>query len=168
METWDLYDENKNLSGKTMIRGDEIPDNLYHLVVHVWIKNDKGEYLISQRAEDRKTCPLMWECSGGSVLQGETSIQGAVREVKEELGIDLNENDGKLVYSKVRKIVNGAKFNDIMDVWLFEYNGIVDLENATTAEVRDYKWMNKEEIKEYFDSGKLVQTLGYFFDEINK
>ncbi len=167
MEVWDLYDENRNLSGKTMIRGDEIPDNLYHLVVHTWIKNDKGEFLISQRTEDRKSCPLMWECSGGSVLQGETSIEGALREVKEELGIDLNANDGNLVYSKIRKKVHGDKFNDIMDVWLFNYNGEVDLNNATTKEVRDFKWMKKEEIKEYYDSKKLVQTLGYFFDEIN-
>ncbi len=167
MEIWDLYDEDRKLSGKTMIRGDEVPDNLYHLVVHTWIKDANGDFLIGQRAEDRPSCPLMWECSGGSVLQGETSIQGAVREVKEELGIDLKEEDGKLVYTKIRKVVNGSKFNDIMDVWLFEYNGEVNLSKATTAEVRDYKWMKKEEVKEYFDNKKLVQTLGYFFDEID-
>lgn len=167
MEIWDLYDENKNLTGRTMVRGEVIPDNCYHLVVHVWIKNDKGEFLISQRAEDRKSCPFMWECSGGSVLQGETSVEGAIREVKEELGIDLSPEEGQLIYSKVRKIVDGDRFNDIMDVWLFEYNGEVDLKKATTSEVRDYKWMKKFEIKEYFDEKKLVQTLGYFFDEVD-
>ena len=167
MEVWDLYDENKNVTGKYCVRGNEIPDNYYHLVVHVWIKNDKGEYLISQRSENRPTFPLMWECVGGSVLKGESSLQGAIRETKEEVGIDFKESEGKLAYSKVRKTVNGKKFNDIMDVWLFEYNGDVKLENATTDEVRDIKWMKKEEIKELLENKKLVQTLDYFFNEIN-
>lgn len=164
MEIWDLYDENKNVTGKYCLRGDEIPENFYHLVVHVWIKNDKGEYLISQRAEDRPTFPLMWECVGGSVLKGENSIQGAIRETKEEVGIDLEKIEGSLVYSKVRKIENK---NNIMDVWLFKYNGVVELENATTNEVSDVKWMTKEQIRELFETNKLVRTLDYFFKDIN-
>ena len=166
MEIWDLYDENKNLTGKTWTRGEKVPDNYYHLVVHVWIKNNKGEYLISQRAE-HKTLPLKWECAGGSVLKGETSIEGAIRETKEEVGIELNKEDGKLVYSEVRKTFKGRKFNDIMDVWFFEYDGEVDLKNATTDEVKDMKWMTKKEIKELYDTGDLVETLGYFFEKID-
>lgn len=60
-------------------------------MVAVWIRNRKGEYLISQRAADRPIYPLMWECVGGSVVKGETSLEGAVREVKEEVGLDLDE-----------------------------------------------------------------------------
>ena len=58
----------------------------------------------------------MWECVGGSVLRGESSVDGAVREVKEEVGIDLSPAAGILVDSEVRKIVNGTVFNDIKDV----------------------------------------------------
>lgn len=166
MEVWDLYDENKNVTGKYCIRGEKIPDNYYHLVVHIWIKNDKGEYLISQRSEKKDRYPLMWECSGGAVIKGETSIEGAIREVKEEVGIDLEEKNGKMVFSKIREFHNGEKFNDIMDVWLFEYNGEVDLKNATTDEVNDFKWMNREEIKKMYDTKQLVPTLGYFFEEM--
>ena len=166
MEVWDLYDENKNLTGKTMVRGEKVPDNYYHLVVHVWIKNSKGEYLISQRAEN-KTLPLKWECTGGAVLKGETSLEGAIRETKEEVGIDLDRENGELVYSEVRKTFKGRKFNDIMDVWFFVYDGEVDLKNATTDEVKDMKWMTKKEIKELYDTGDLVETLGYFFEKID-
>lgn len=166
MEVWDLYDENKNVTGKYCIRGEKIPDNYYHLVVHIWIKNDKGEYLISQRSEKKDRYPLMWECSGGAVIKGETSIEGAIREVKEEVGIDLEEKNGKMVFSKIREFHNGEKFNDIMDVWLFKYNGEVDLKNATTDEVNDFKWMKKEEIRKMYDTKQLVPTLEYFFEKI--
>ena len=165
MELWDLYNENREkITGKEHIRGNEIPDSCYHLVVHVWIKNSNGEFLISQRAADRKNAPLMWECVGGSVLKGEDSLSAALREVKEEVGIELAADKGKVLFTKVRKFVNGKKFNDILDVWLFEYDGDITLENATTNEVAQAKWMNKDEISDLFRNNLLVDTLSYFFD----
>lgn len=83
MELWDLYDKNRNPIGREHIRGNEIPDGCYHIVVHVWIRNSKGQYLISQRSANRPAFPLMWETVGGSVLKSETSLQGAIREVQE-------------------------------------------------------------------------------------
>lgn len=167
MEIWDLYTEDRELTGKEHIRGEKLPENLYHLVVHVWIRNNKGEYLISQRSANRPTFPLMWECVGGSVLKGESSIQGAIREAKEEVGVDLSPDNGKMFFSKVRKIIDGKRFNDIVDVWLFQYDGDVTLNNATTDEVEQTVWMNKSRILELFEQNKLVDTLKYFFTEID-
>lgn len=163
MELWDLYNERRELTGRDHIRGEEAPQGFYHLVVHIWIRNRKGEYLISQRSADRPAYPLMWECVGGSVTKGEDSLTGALRETKEEVGLTLSPEDGKLVYSVVGRVVNGVKFTDIVDVWLFEYNGPVSLDQATTKEVAQTAWMTKEQIKELFDTGKLVHTLDYFF-----
>lgn len=165
MEIWDLYNERRELIGREHIRGEEIPEGCYHLVVHVWIRNSKGEYLISQRSADRPMHPLKWECVGGSVLKGEDSLSGALRETKEEVGLSLSRDKGKLVRSTVRKMINGAKFSDILDVWLFEYDGKVSLENATTKEVAQTIWMNKDRIMELFVRGDFVDTLGYFFEE---
>ncbi len=168
MELWDLYTENRELTGKVHIRGEKLPENMYHLVVHVWIKNSKGEYLISQRSVNRPTFPLMWECVGGSVLKGESSIEGAIREAKEEVGVELLPENGKLVFSKIRKIVDGKKFNDIVDVWLFQYDDEVVLNNATTDEVEQTVWMNRSQILDLFEEKKLVDTLKYFFTEVDK
>ena len=164
MEIWDLYTERRELTGKEHIRGEKIPQGLYHLVVHVWIRNGKGEYLISQRSEDRPAFPLMWECVGGSALKGEDSLSAALRETEEEVGVKLSSGDGKIIYSMVGRVVDGVKFSDIVDVWLFEYNGPVTLESATTKEVAQTVWMKKPEIRRLFDNGKLVNTLGYFFE----
>ena len=144
MELWDLYNERRELTGRDHVRG-------------------KGEYLISQRSADRPAYPLMWEWVGGSVTKGEDSLTRALRETKEEVGLTLSPEDGKLVYSVVGRVVNGVKFTDIVDVWLFEYDGPVSLEQATTKEVAQIAWMTKEQIKKLFDTGKLVHTVGYFF-----
>lgn len=85
-EIWDLYSEDRVLLGKDHVRGERLPIDGFHLVVHVLIRNGKGEYLILQRSTNGPTYPLMWECLGGSVLKGEVSIQGAIREAKEEVG----------------------------------------------------------------------------------
>lgn len=166
MEKWDLYTKYREKTGKEHIRGRKLPEGLYHLVVHVWIRNRKGEYLISQRSADRPTFPLMWECVGGSVLKGESSIDGALREVKEEVGLDLDQNAGKLIFSKIRGSdvkYECKSFNDIMDVWLFDYDGELRLEAATTDEVAACKWMTVSEIRKLYENNKLVQTLDYFF-----
>lgn len=156
MEKWDLYTKRREKTGREHVRGDKIPEGFYHLVVHIWIRNCKGEYLISQRSANRPTSPLMWECVGGSVLMGESSIDGALREVKEEVGLDLGPETGKLVFTKVRE-------SDIVDVWLFEYDGDLHLDNATTDEVSDCRWMTVSEIRKLYEDNRLVQTLDYFF-----
>jgi len=109
--------------------------------------------------------PLKWECVGGSVLKGEDSLTGALRETKEEVGLTLESNDGKIVRSTVGRVVNGVKFSDIVVVWLFRYDGPVSLEMATTKEVAQSVWLDKGQIKELFDNGEFVDTLGYFFEE---
>lgn len=93
-------------------------------------------------------------------MKGEDSLQGAIREAKEEVGVDLMPENRQVLFTKTRKIIN-----DIMDVWLFEYEGEVDLGNATTDEVAQVAWMNREQIKELFDANMFVDTLGYFFTE---
>lgn len=159
MELWDLYDKDRNLTGKTHERGKIIPDGYYHLVVHVWIKNKDDKFLISRRDKTREAYPLFLECPGGSVLKGETSLDGAIRETLEEVGIDLTNVTGKVIHTKIRE-----QFHDIMDVWLFNYDGEVDLNKATTNEVCEVMWMTKEEIKKAYERKELVPTLEYFFE----
>ena len=162
-EIWDLYTKYREKTGKEQIRGKEIPQGFYHMVVHVWIRNRQGQYLMAQRAESQIAFPLMWECVGGAVLKGENSIDGAIREVKEEIGLDLDPADGKMVFSKIRETACGKPVQDIMDVWLFEYDGESQLEKATTKEAADCKWMSADEIRKLYDDGKLVSSLDYFF-----
>ena len=161
MELWDLYDAERKLLGKDHIRGDKIPEGCYHLVVHAWIRNSKGEYLISQRSENRKSFPLMWECVGGSVLKGENSRTAAVREIKEEVGLDVAPAGGKLLFTQLRERYRDERYADILDAWLWQYDGPVDLRAATTDEVAQTRWMTMVEIRQLYETGKLVDSLEY-------
>ena len=91
MEIFDLYDCSRRPVGKTMVRGEKVPAGCYRLVVHVCIFNAKGEMLIQQRQSFKDGWPNMWDVTvGGSVIAGETSQQGAHRELLEELGLDVD------------------------------------------------------------------------------
>ena len=167
MEIWDLYNLDREVVGEH-IRGNAMPVDAYHLVVHIWIRNKHGQYLFTQRSINKKTCPLKWECVGGSVLKGESSLHAAIREVNEEVGIDLSAADGGLVMTQIRDMDGETRVNDINDIYLFEYDGDVNLELATTDEVADFKWITKDEIIELFQKREVVtgiKDLSYFIND---
>jgi len=167
MEIWELLTKDRTPAGIDHVRGEEMPEGCYHLVVQAWLKNSRGEYLISQRAASRPIFPLMWECVGGSAVKGEDSLTAAIREVKEEVGVDVTPETGKLLFSQRRDMIRGKRYSDFVDVWLFEYDGPVSLDNATTDEVAQVRWMNREEIQALYDRGELVFFLDYFFTQVD-
>lgn len=164
-EMWDLYTKHRQNTGLTHLRcgGEQLPEHCYHLVVHVWLRNAKGQYMMSKRAASRPTHPLLWECPGGSVLLGEDSRSAAVRETMEEVGVCLQKEKGKRLLTRIRETVDGKCYRTISDVWLFAYDGPICLEQATTDEVEECRWMTVEEIWELHQTGKLVPSLSYFF-----
>lgn len=155
MEKWDLYNAEREKTGLTMQRGENIPKGLYHLVVSAWIVNQQGQYLLSQRHPD-KQYPLYWECTGGAVLSGENSLQGAVREAKEELGITLAPELGKLIYQFRRE-----DMQDFYDVWLFHAD--IDIKEMVLqkTEVVDVQWVNQDKLLNMFQKKQLHPLITY-------
>ena len=92
VELWDVYDENRQKTGKVVERGRELlKRGEYHIAIEALLINDEGKILISQRAPHRKRYPLMWECNGVSAVSGESSLHAILREIREELGIEFKE-----------------------------------------------------------------------------
>lgn len=87
-EQWDLVDGERRPLGKTHVRGEQLAADTYHTVIEVFTFDADGRVLLSQRHPD-KTYPLLWEGTGGSILAGETSRDGAVRELWEEIGLSV-------------------------------------------------------------------------------
>lgn len=85
-EMWDMYDENRNLTGKKVPRG-PIPEGCYHIVIDVWTLLPDGRILLTKRSPEKPMFPGVWEGTAGSVIEGENSLQGALRELREETGL---------------------------------------------------------------------------------
>lgn len=93
MEVWDLYDQDGQKLDKTIVRGQPLPSDTYHLVVHIIITSTSGEYLIQKRADSKDLWPSIWAFTGGSAIEGEDSETAAIRELSEETGIHLKKGD---------------------------------------------------------------------------
>ncbi len=162
-ELWDVYTIDRKLTGKTCIRGEQskLADDEFHLWVMVWLKDPKtGKYLVSQRAADKDTDPLKWETVAGHSVLGDTSIDAALREVYEEVGIELKPEDARLLSTKVALTLNGKRHNWIRDSFYFEITDEPDLGKATTNEVIQTKWLTFPEIKEMYERGECCFSMG--------
>lgn len=162
MEYWDLYDEKRNKLNKVVQRGEKLQDDEYHIVVNAWIRNTKNEFLITQRAATKKFA-FMWECTGGSALNGESSLDAAIREVKEELGINVDKSTGKLIGSTLRHYPNCP---DIFDVWLFTSDVPIEEVRIQEEEVCKAMWASVDKIKELYNEKKFEANA--FFEDVLK
>ena len=160
IEYWNLYDYKGNKKDKIAIRGTKLNDDDFHLVVNAWIVNDNGEFLITQRCAE-KSHPLMWECTGGSALIGESSLQAAIREVKEELGINVSEEDAIFI-GETRRFYESCP--DILHVWLFKSNEKIENIKIQEEEVNDVMWASREKILQLFKDNKFEANS--FFNKV--
>lgn len=149
-EVWDIYDENRIKTGRTMIRGNEIKNGDYHLVVHVCIFNSKGELLIQKRTLNKKSYPGMWDVSvGGSAILGDSSQTAAERETLEEIGLKINLQD-----KRPRITLNFKGGFD--DVYLIKMDVNIDELVLQEEEVSDVKWASLEEVLTLLKENKFV------------
>ena len=146
-ELRDLYDINSNKTDKTYRKGDLIPEGYYPMVVMVVIRNSNGEFLMQKRVESKGGD---WGVTGGHPKSGETPIEGIITEVKEELGIDISDNE----------IIEFASGCDLKDCYKMYYTKLdLDLSklNIQKEELSEVKWFSLEELQDMVDKKILNQ-----------
>ena len=150
MELVDLYDENRVPLGRVAERHAKKAPGEYRMVVHVCIFNGLGQMLIQQRSPEKTIWPELWDVSiGGGVDAGETSRQGAVREVGEELGYDLD-----LIGLRPAVTVNfEGGFDDFFVVTRDLDLGDLRLQKE---EVSDVRWATLEETLAMLENGQFI------------
>ena len=164
LEMWDIYDINRKKTGRLAERDAyEFKEGEFHIVVQAIIMNSKNELLISKRAANKRFS-LMWEFNGGSVLAGETSLEGIIREVKEELGIEFTKKEAIFF-----KEILGYKISpNLKDMWLFRKD--IDIKDITfpDKETIEAKWVNIDEFMKMFENKEIVPVIDFGIEEYNE
>lgn len=151
MEKRDLYDENRKLTGKTILKGEKTPKGKYIVVVLVFIQNSEGKFLIQKRSEKKNG---KFATTGGHPKSGESSIQGIITEVEEEIGLKLNPNDLKLYFSG-KSETERVFFDD----YYIKMN-IRNIKNLKLQEdeVSSVEWLSKNEIVDLMNQDKFFKN----------
>lgn len=151
-ELMDIYDENKNLTGRTIYRKDIniLKEDEYVITSHCFIINSYGKILLTQRSLNTNRGGK-WEDTHGGVRAKETSIEGIIRELKEEIGINVKQSELKLVKTIKNK-------NVFKDVYILKRD--IPIENFVLDknEVMDCKYVTIDEFKEMIEKGECTFT----------
>ncbi len=161
MEILDIYDNNGNTTGRTIIRGDKnaiLNDNEHVAIAVIFIENSNGEFLIQKRSELKGG---KYAFTGGHVDSGETPLNAIKREVKEEIGVnisnDLIEEYGFMLYDVPLRYIYYLK-KDI------DINSI----KVQKEEVEYVKNMDLEQINELIETNQMLESHKIMFNEFIK
>ena len=157
-EMWDIYDKNHIKRDYVKRRKSKLADDEYHLVVRTWIVNFQGDILLSQRGQNKRGS-MLWECTAGSAISGETNIDTINREVMEELGIDLSGDQGTQMVN-----IRRDEHHDFYEVWLYKKDIALSEIHIDGVEVIDVKWVSLSILEKMIENNELMPTLSGFPD----
>ena len=139
MELWDAYLPDGAKAGVDLVRGEPIPQEYRHAVAEILVMHRDGTFLLTQRDFRKPNYPGCWEASaGGSILKGESFLDGAKRELLEETGIQADSL--KLLYQDV---TGNAIYLGYLCVTDVPKNSIRLQAGETVA----FRWVTREELR---------------------
>lgn len=151
MEIWDGYNRDGTLAGVDLIRGERLPQGLYHLVSEVLVRHTDGDYLLMQRAKIKPNYGGYWEATaGGSALKGEDAFACVQRELSEETGITAND------FAELARFV----FDDSQCIF-HTFLCVTDCDKAAVrlqdGETDAFKWVTEQAFIEFVNSGEMIE-----------
>ncbi len=155
MEYNDIYDKDRNLTGRTHVRGTPWKRGEFGLVACVWVYDGAGRVLLTRRAPE-KTFAGTWENSGGAVKAGETSLQAITRELFEETGIQASPEEFKLIDS-------GRDGNTHFDYYCLRRDIPIERVVLQPGETVDAKWATFSQVHEMIRRKQICHVIAHQF-----
>jgi len=155
MELMEKFDNKRKPLNKVGERYHEEKDE-YVQGVHVWIMNSKNELLIQRRNPNKRIHPNLWSTTGGGTDLGETTLETAIRECKEELGVDIKNDEIELLLSYRRSY-------DFIDIWLVKKD--IDIKDVVIQEeeVSEVKWISFEDFEKLIENNETSENVKLYF-----
>ena len=145
-ELFDIYDKDRKYLGRSEDRYSYVfKPGEYHIVTDVFIFNNNCELLLTRRAPNKKG-GLLWEGVGGSVLAGEESLDAIIREIHEEIGLDIKRQELVLFKTLRRDEEKSPRFKDL---WVLKKDILIDDLVLQEEEVIGAKWVSLDELGNY-------------------
>jgi isopentenyldiphosphate isomerase len=142
-EQFDILDINGTPTGSRADKGTPLKNEQYYLGVHVYIYNSSGKFLLQQRSHNKDFLPGGWDVILEHVLAGETSKEGAIRGIEEEIGLSVHENDmsfmGRFIWNT---------YHHIIDVYFVKVSFNVKDLSLQNEEVISAKMVSKDDMLE--------------------
>lgn len=152
-ELIDIYDRDRRFTGLTVPReGARMGEGQYMLYVLAIIQDMQGRILITQRSMDKHWAAGWWEVTGGGVSAGETSEQAIVRELAEEVGLDVADYPLELIYTYENVDLEGGD-NYIVDIYRFKLDFTTDDVKLQASEAVDCRLVTFDEIEQLAQEG---------------
>jgi isopentenyldiphosphate isomerase len=121
-EQIDILEPNGQKTGESRPRSEVHRLGLWHRTVHIWLRDDFGNILFQLRAHDKENNPNLYDTScAGHISAGDRSLESAVREIREELGLKKSASDLKFLFeAKHESVLNDGAYldNEYYDVYL--------------------------------------------------
>lgn len=148
MEYFDVLNDKGEFTNQIETREKCHKQGLWHRSVYAFIFNKNGDVLLQKRSANKKLWPNLWDITaGGHVLAGEFGEQALIREIKEELNIDVHENEIKyLVGSTSSNVKNDMIDNHFNECYIITKDLDISNIKLQKEEVSDVKWFSREEI----------------------
>lgn len=142
-ELLDVLDENGKRIGQKEPKQIIYNKGYWHRTVHIWVINDNNELLVQKRNPNKKTYPNLWAISAaGHVLSGETSRESGIRELEEELDIEVKLEELEYLFTiKRTQPYKNSFLRTFDDVYLIHKNIDIDKTKVQVEELTDIKYV---------------------------
>ena len=150
-EMFDVLDDRGNKTGEVLSNDLVHERELWHGVVHVWILNSKNEILLQLRGPKMKLFPNCWDTSvAGHISAGDTKEQAALREIEEEIGVKVDEDDLTELGAMSEQLPYKAGGKHKEHVWVFLLRKDLDIASLKlqSNELTEVKWFSAKELED--------------------
>lgn len=144
MEFIQIVDKNGNFTGEIMEKEEAHEKNLLHNEIAVFIINDRKQVLLQKRSPNKKFYPNKWALCAGHVDAGESLETAALRELKEEVGLDLSLKDLHSFFE--REITIRSANSHITYFYYTKSNQSEDCFVIQEEELSEVKWFDIDEV----------------------